>query len=58
MDWTTFITTLGVSGLMFTALGFLARSIILHYLSKDIENHKTNLLRTTHEHQIRFSKIW
>ena len=58
MDWTPFITALGVSGVMFTALGFLTRSIILHYLSKDVERYKIDLLRTTHEHQVRFNKIY
>jgi hypothetical protein len=43
---------------MLTVLGFLARSIFVHYLSKDIERHKAELVRATHEHQIRFNKIY
>ena len=58
MDWTAFLTSFGVSGIKFAILGFLARSIILHYLDKDVERYKTQLLQATHEHQIRFNHVY
>ncbi len=58
MDWTVFLTSVGVSGALFATFAFLTRSVILHYLSKDIDRHKAELLRTTNEHQIRFNRVY
>jgi hypothetical protein len=68
----TILITFGSSTVLFTALGFLSRSIINHYLSKDIETFKTRLkadsdlaqqqLRNSLkliavEHEIRFKRL-
>jgi hypothetical protein len=58
MDWTALLTSLGVSGVLFTAFAFLVRSIIVHFLSKDIERYKFELLKATHEHQVRFNNVY
>jgi len=66
------ITAIGGSAVLFGAMAWLARSIITHVLSKDIEKHKINLQAESQkelvrlqsslqlvefEHQVRFSQL-
>jgi hypothetical protein len=70
--WREFITAIGGSALLFAVFGFLSRSIINHFLSKDVEKYKIDLraenersleeLKTSlkiiaFEHEIRFSRL-
>lgn len=66
------ITDIGVSGALFAAVAWLGRSIVKHFLSKDIEKYKINLQAESQkelvrlqsslqlvelEHQVRFSQL-
>ncbi|MCK4947727.1 MAG: hypothetical protein KAQ99_01425 [Candidatus Aureabacteria bacterium] len=51
------ITSLGGSAVLLMSIGFLVRSIINHFLSKDVEKFKTDLKLSSVEHEIRFSKL-
>lgn len=69
VNWVSILATTAVQGALIVALGFLARSIILHWLSKDLDSHKVQLTaqsqllieqfkgdlsRQVLEHQVRF----
>jgi hypothetical protein len=51
------ITSIGGSAVLFTVVGFLARSLVLHLLSKDIAKFKVDLEKIAYGHQIRFSQL-
>ena len=51
------LTSFGGSALLLGAVGFLVKSIINHFLSKDVENFKNRLELTAVEHKIRFSNL-
>jgi hypothetical protein len=70
--WETILLSFGGSAVLLTALGFLARSVINHYLSKDIEMFKSQLKASADlaqaelksslkliatEHEIRFKSL-
>ena len=57
MDWTIIISSIGGSAVLFGALAFLARSIIVHFLDKDVENFKNTLQLKAIEHQVRFNSL-
>lgn len=72
MDISGIITAIGGSAVLFGAVAWLARSIVTHVLSKDIEKFKVNLQAesqkelvrlqsslqlTEFEHQVRFSQL-
>ena len=54
---TLIISSIGGSAVLFAVLAFLARSLIKHFLEKDIQSFKLNLQRVSFEHEIRFSKL-
>ena len=45
------------SGILIPTLAWLTRSIILHWLDKDVESYKLQLQLVAQEHQIRFAKL-
>ena len=47
------ITAIGGSAVLFGAMAWLARSIITHVLSKDIEKHKINLQAESQKELVR-----
>ena len=55
--WERIFISIGGAGVLFAIVGFLTRSIILHFLNKDIEKHKYNLERIALEHSVRFTKL-
>lgn len=70
--WSEFIVGVGGSALLLAAAGWLTKSIISHFLSKDVENYKLALKATTdlrieefrsslrmraYEHEVRFSRL-
>ncbi len=55
--WEHIVTTLGLSALLVSAVAWLARSIITHVLSKDIERFKLQIQKEALEHQIRFRRV-
>jgi 7-cyano-7-deazaguanine synthase in queuosine biosynthesis len=72
MGFGEIITAIGGSAVLFGAMAWLVRSVINHFLSKDLEKFKLNLQRESQqelmrlqsslqlvelEHQIRFSKL-
>ena len=72
MNWSEIVKTAAVQCALIAALTFLARSIVLHWLSKDLEVHKTRLSAETQlaveafkgdlsrqalEHQVRFEAL-
>jgi hypothetical protein len=68
MDWDTVVKTVGISGILIGAIGYLIRSLFKQVLSVDLENHKHNLEKETErfryelgkaafEHQTRFSTL-
>src|SRR5258708_7047420 len=72
MTWPEIVATTAVQGALIAALAFLARSVVLHWLSKDLEGHKTRLSGETQlavevfkgelsrqalEHQVRFEAL-
>jgi len=46
------------STLYLVVLGFLSRSIILHFLGKDLEKFKLNLIHETSKHQFVFNRLY
>lgn len=54
---TLIISSIGGSAALFAAVAWLARSVVKHFLDKDLANFKLSLERATYEHQIRFSKL-
>ncbi|MEX1094617.1 MAG: hypothetical protein WED34_01140, partial [Planctomycetales bacterium] len=48
---------LGGSAILLTVVGFLIRSLVAHYLSKDVETFKTKLALQALEHEIRFRRV-
>lgn len=54
---TIIISSIGGSAVLFAVLAFLAKSLIKHFLEKDIESFKLNLQRVSFEHEIQFSKL-
>ena len=72
MNWPEIIGTTAVQAGLLAALAFLARSIVLHWLGKDLEGHKVRLsansqliaealkaelARQALEHQVRFQAL-
>src|SRR5437870_3294692 len=72
MNWLEIVASTVVQGALIAALAFLGRSIILHWLGKDIELHKARLSadaqlaieafkgelsRESLEHQVRFQAL-
>lgn len=72
MNWSEIVATTAVQCALLAALTFLARSIVLHWLGKDLEVHKTRLSAETQlaveafkgdlsrqalEHQVRFEAL-
>lgn len=72
MKWSEIIAATAVQGALLAVLAFLARSIVLHWLGKDLEGHKTRLSadaqlaveafkgelsRQALEHQVRFQAL-
>jgi signal transduction histidine kinase len=57
LDWTVILSWLAASSALFAALGWLTRSLIAHFLSRDVERFKASLQLSTLEHQIRFSSL-
>lgn len=57
MDWTTIIVSIGGSAALFGALAWLTRSIIVHFLDKDVERFKNALQLKAIEHQVRFNSL-
>ena len=68
MDWIQLSSTLGNTVILCAMLGWLTRSIIIHWLSKDVEAHKLKLQKdievyklklqtAANEYQLRFSNI-
>jgi hypothetical protein len=70
--WEIIIGSIGGSAVLFGAMAWLIKCVVIHYLSKDIEEHKVRLksesekelleLKSTlerflFEHQVRFSKL-
>jgi hypothetical protein len=53
MDIEQVITAIGGSAVLFGAMAWLARSIITHVLSKDIEKHKINLQAESQKELVR-----
>ena len=51
------IGSVGGSAALFAAVAWFARSIIKHFLDKDLEEYKRNLEKMSYEHQVRFSKL-
>ena len=51
------IASFGGSAILLAAVGFMVKSIINHFLSKDIEKFKKELELATIEHQVRFSNL-
>jgi len=51
------IASFGGSAILLGAVGFMVKSIINHFLSKDIEKFKKELELATIEHQVRFSNL-
>lgn len=73
MDWNDIIKTIGTNAVFLAILGFVARSIFNQLLSRDVEKFKielqstndkelarlrSELERTTFEHQTRFVKLY
>ncbi len=71
--WKSILTFAFGSGILIAVLGFIARSVFLHFLSQDLETHRAGLaadnasaleqfkaqLRTAaFEHEIRFSRLY
>ena len=54
---TLIISSIGGSAALFAVVAWLARSLIKHFLEKDLESFKLNLEKVSFEHQIRFSKL-
>ncbi len=52
--WQTIIASLGGGSMLVLMVGWLARSIILHMLNKDVENHK---LQLKHEADIQIERV-
>ena len=50
-------TTLGLSVLLVSAVAWLARSIVTHFLNKDIEKFKLQLEKEAFEHQVRYRRV-
>lgn len=72
MNYQEILATTAIQAALLAALAFLARSIVLHWLGKDVENFKTTvnanaqrmieefkaqLAKTAHEHQVRFESL-
>jgi hypothetical protein len=57
MDWTIIISSIGGSAVLFGSLAFLTRSIVVHFLDKDVENFKSALQLKAVEHQVRFNSL-
>lgn len=57
LDWTMILSSLAASSALFGALAWLTRSLITHFLSRDVERFKANLQLSTLEYQIRFSRL-
>lgn len=57
VDWTIIISSIGGSAALFGALAWLTRSIIVHYLDKDVERFKSSLELKAIEHQVRFNSL-
>jgi hypothetical protein len=45
LDWQSVLTNVATSAAALTVLGFLSRSIVLHWLSENIGGHKDRLDR-------------
>jgi hypothetical protein len=54
---TLIISSIGGSAVLFAAVAWLARSVVKHFLDRDLANFKLKLERASYEHQIRFSKL-
>ena len=54
---TIIVSSIGGSAILFAALAWLTKSVINHFLSKDIEKFKRELQKSAFEHQIRFSQL-
>lgn len=57
LDWTVILSWLAASSTLFAALAWLTRSLITHFLSRDVERFKAALQLSTLEHQIRFGRL-
>jgi len=57
INWTIVLSSLFASSALFAALAWLARALVTHFLSKDVERFKSQLQLATLEHQIRFSRL-
>lgn len=72
MNWKEILAATAVQAALIAALGFLARSIIIHWLSKDLAGHKNqleaqsqlameafknDLAQQTLEHRVRFETL-
>lgn len=57
INWTIVVSALAVSPALFGALAWLTRSLITHFLSRDVERFKSQLQLSTLERQIRFSQL-
>ena len=59
--WQELLTTLSSTAIILTAVAWLVRSILTHYLSKDIESYKIGLKANAdilaYKHQVRFSRL-
>ncbi|MBI5195283.1 MAG: hypothetical protein HZA10_03055 [Nitrospirae bacterium] len=54
---TLIVSSIGGSAALFTAVAWLARSLIKNFIDRDLEKFKLNLEKMAFEHQIRFSKL-
>jgi hypothetical protein len=57
MDWTIIISSIGGSAVLFGTMAFLTRSIVVHFLDKDVERFKNALQLKAIEHQVRFNSL-
>jgi hypothetical protein len=55
--WQHILVAIGGTTVLLTMIGWLVKSIIVHFLSKDVESFKESLRRESSEHDIRFSKL-
>jgi DNA-directed RNA polymerase subunit F len=51
------LASIGGTAVLFTAVGWLVKSIISQFLEKDLERFKADLARSAYEHQITFGKL-
>ena len=55
--WQTIITNVGGTAAIALALGWLVRSLITHYMDKDVDRFRDQLAKEAHQHNVVFSRL-